>query len=42
LSDTIAGIVACLLTLRGLTLATRRLRAGGPGPVGRVPRRRAD
>jgi hypothetical protein len=41
LSDTIAGIVTCGLALRGLSAATRRPRAGPPGPIGRMPRRRA-
>jgi hypothetical protein len=41
LSDTLAGVVTCGLALRGMSVATRRLRAGPPGPVGRMPRRRA-
>jgi hypothetical protein len=39
LSDAIAGVVTCGLALRGMTAATRRLRAAQPGPVGRIPRR---
>ena len=39
LSDTVAGLVTCALALRGLTTATRRLRAAQPGPIGRLPRR---
>jgi SPW repeat len=42
LSDTIAGVVTCGLALRSLTLATRRLRAAQPGPIGRVQRRGTD
>ena len=42
LSDTAAGIATCVLALRGLTQASRRLRAATPGPVGRIPRRQAD
>lgn len=41
LSDTLAGVVTCGLALWGMSAATRRLRAGPPGPVGRMPRRRA-
>jgi hypothetical protein len=36
LSDTIAGILVCVLALRGLTVATARVRAAQPGPVGRI------
>jgi hypothetical protein len=39
LSDTFAGIATCGLALRGLSVASRRLRAAPPGPVGRIPRR---
>jgi hypothetical protein len=36
LSDTGAGILVCVLALRGLTVATARVRAAQPGPVGRI------
>ena len=39
LSDTFAGVATCGLALRGLSVASRRPRAGPPGPVGRIPRR---
>jgi hypothetical protein len=39
LSDTVAGILVCALTLRGLTVAARRAEAPDPGPVGRVTQR---
>lgn len=39
LSDTLAGIATSALALAGMTVATRRLRAAEPGPIGRVPRR---
>jgi hypothetical protein len=38
LSDSVAGVVTCALALRGITVATRRLRAAAPGPIGRVQR----
>jgi hypothetical protein len=40
LSDTVAGILVCALTLRGLAAAARRAEAPNPGPVGRITRRR--
>jgi hypothetical protein len=39
LSDTVAGVVTCVLALRGMTAAMRRLRAAQPGPIGRIPGR---
>jgi hypothetical protein len=39
LSDTLAGIATCALALRGMSAATRRLRAAEPGPIGKIPRR---
>jgi SPW repeat len=36
LSDTLAGILVCGFSLRGLAVATRRAEAPAPGPVGRV------
>jgi SPW repeat len=39
LSDTVAGVLTCVLALRGMTAATSRLRAAQPGPIGRIPRR---
>jgi hypothetical protein len=39
LSDTLAGILVAGLALRGMTAASRRLRAAQPGAVGRIPRR---
>jgi len=41
LSDTAAGLVTCVLALRGLSAAASRVGPGRPGPVGRIPRRRA-
>jgi hypothetical protein len=38
LSDAVAGILTCGLALQGMTIATRRLRAAQPGPIGRIPR----
>jgi hypothetical protein len=38
LSDVIAGIAVCVLALQGMTEAGRRLRAGQPGPIGRLRR----
>jgi len=42
LSDTIAGILVCALSLRKLAAADRRTDAPGPGPVGRVRGRLDD